>query len=462
MTELGSLERPVRVAIIGSGPSGFFAADSLLRSPVICTVDMFERLPTPYGLVRSGVAPDNLKIRNVTKVFEKIALHDRFTFFGNVEIGIAVPIRDLQMYYDALIFACGTETNLRLGIPGEELPGCHTASSFVGWYNGHPVFRQFDFDLSQESAVVIGVGNVAIDVARILSRTADELKHTDITQNALDALAQSKIKEVHVIGRRGPAQAKYKETELRELAKLAEAEIIVDPADLVLQGESLKESEDPAVQRVLSLLHEFAAKPRQGKKRRVYLRFLMSPIKAQGTGRLESLVLENNTLRGNAFKQEAKGTGDVLELPCGLMFASIGYRGMSLPGVPFDARRGIIPNLEGRVADDGEIIPGWYAVGWIKRGPSGLIGTNKPDSADTAARLIADVPQLAPCPQASTEAMKEYLKKRNIRTVSFEEWQRIDAAEIERGQRVGKPRERFTRISHMLAVTDQKNPEKPE
>ncbi|HEX72884.1 MAG TPA: NADP oxidoreductase, partial [Candidatus Hydrogenedentes bacterium] len=215
MAMLGTVERPLRVAVVGSGPSGFYAADALLKAAPVCTVDMFERQPTPYGLVRSGVAPDNMKIKSVTKTFEKIAAHERFRFFGNVEVGVTAPVSVLRRHYDAIIFACGTETNLRLSIPGEDLPGCHTATSFVGWYNGHPVYRNFHFDLTQEIAVV--VGNVAVDVARILSRTADELKHTDISQDALDALAESRVREVHIIGRRGPAQAKFKKNEIREL-----------------------------------------------------------------------------------------------------------------------------------------------------------------------------------------------------------------------------------------------------
>jgi ferredoxin--NADP+ reductase len=461
MAELGTAERPLRVAIVGSGPSGFYAAEWLLHAKPVCKVDMFERLPTPYGLVRSGVAPDNIKIRNVTKVFEKTGRHERFNFFGNVEIGIALPLSALRRFYEVIIFACGTETNLRLGIPGEELPGCHTAASFVGWYNGHPVFRQFSFDLSQEAAVVIGVGNVAVDVARILCRTPDELKHTDITQNALDALAESRIREVHVIGRRGAAQAKFKENELRELGKLAEGEVIIDPAALDFNEESREEAADPAVARVVNVLHEFASQPRQGKKRRVYLHFLLSPVKVNGRKQVESLVLERNALRGLAFEQEARGTGEVLEMPCGLIFASIGYRGMHMPGTPFDSRRGIIPNHEGRVLDDGHPVPGLYAVGWIKRGPSGLIGTNKPDSAETVEKILEDLPHLKPCPNPSTEAMARCLAERGIRAVSFAEWHRIDEAEIERGKRVGKPRERFTRISHMLAVLDQKEEQIP-
>lgn len=457
MTQIGTIERPLRVAIVGSGPSAFFAADNLLRAKHLCSVDMFERLPTPYGLVRSGVAPDNLKIRGVTKTFERIAEHERFTYFGNVEVGIDLPVAVLRRYYDVILVASGTETNLRLGIPGEELPGCYTASSFVGWYNAHPVFRHFDFDLSQKCAAVIGVGNVAVDVARILCRTADELKHTDITQNALDVLAESKIKEVHVIGRRGAAQVKYKENELRELGKLSDADIIVDPADLEPNEASRKEMEDPALQRVMSILHEFAARPLQNKRRRVYLRFLLSPVKAEGRASLETLFLEKNTLRGEPFNQEARGTGEVVELPCGLMFASIGYRGMHIPGVPFDARRGIIPNAEGRVTDSGQAVPGLYAAGWIKRGPSGLIGTNKPDSAETVARILEDLPGITPCEQPSTQAMANYIAERGIRTVSFDEWRNIDAAEIERGKNVGKPRERFTRISHMLAVLDKES-----
>ena len=454
MAMLGTVERPLRVAVVGSGPSGFYAADVLLKAAPVCTVDMFERQPTPYGLVRSGVAPDNMKIKSVTKTFEKIAAHERFRFFGNVEVGVTAPVSVLRRHYDAIIFACGTETNLRLGIPGEDLPGCHTATSFVGWYNGHPVYRNFHFDLTQEIAVVVGVGNVAVDVARILSRTVDELKHTDISQDALDALAESRVREVHIIGRRGPAQAKFKENEIRELGRLADCDCIVDPADLALNPESCQEAAAPSVARILGIL-ETLSRQTPAKRRKVVLRFLLSPVKITGDARVESIILEKNTLKGVPFRQEAKGTGEVIEQPCGLVFASIGYRAMPMPGVPFDARRGIIPNAEGRVLEDGRPLPGVYATGWIKRGPTGLIGTNKPDSAETVQKILEDLPHLPPCEDPNPDAMPQWLAARGIRAVSFADWRKIDTVEIERGKPRRKPREKLPKVSQMLAVIDE-------
>jgi len=449
----GTLERPLRVAIIGSGPSGFYAADSLFKSSLPVTVDMFEQLPTPFGLARSGVAPDHEKIREITKYFHKIASKEHFAFFGNVALGYRVSVQVLKRYYDAIIFACGTTVGKNMGIPGEDLPGCHTAATFVGWYNGHPAHAEFPFDLSHETAVVIGVGNVALDVARILTKTVDELKHTDISRQALDALATSKIKEVHVIGRRGPVQAKFKENEIKELGRLRNCACIIDPHELEINAASEKELEEPGARRILSILHEMAQQPLDtNKQRRIHLRFLMSPIRIEGTSRVESILLEKNILTGEAFKQKAKGTGEIVEIPCGLVFSSIGYRANPIPGVPFNHRLGIIANQEGRVTEDNEVVPGLYTVGWIKRGPSGLIGANKPCSAETVQKLLEDLPSLPPCEVPSTDEMKNMLARRGVRFVSYEDWLKIDALEQERGKLAGKPRERFTRISEMMDV----------
>lgn len=452
---LGTTERPLRVAIVGSGPSGFYAADALFKSGVACHVDMFEKLPSPYGLARTGVAPDHAKIREITKFFEKIAGHPNFSFHGNLEIGKALSVALLRKYYDAVILACGTEISQRMGIPGEELPGSYTAASFVGWYNGHPDHCEFPFDLSSEVAAVVGVGNVAIDVARILSKTVDELKHTDISQRALDILAQSRVKEVHVFGRRGPAQAKFRDQELKELTKLADCNCIVHPEDLALNPGSLQEMEDAGVRRNITYLRELAARtPDPSKRRNIHLRFLLSPVRVQGSGRVESLVMEKNQLHGAPFGQSAKGTGEIVQIPCGVLFSSIGYRAIPVPGVPFESRLGIIANHEGRVVDDGHVVSGLYTVGWIKRGPSGLIGSNKPCSHETVQKLLEDLPGLPPCQAPNTPALLEELKSNGARPVSFADWRIIDHEERARGAQVGKPRERFTRVNEMLALLD--------
>lgn len=453
MQPLGSPENPLRVAIVGSGPSGFYAADPLLKSDIACVVDMFDRLPTPFGLVRGGVAPDHPKIRNVTKVYERIAEKPGFRFFGNVTVGKDLLVPELQQHYDAILFAYGAETDRGLGVPGEDLAGSYTATSFVGWYNGHPDYRNHTFDLSQEVAVVIGVGNVAMDVARILAKTVDELKTTDIAQHALDALAESKVREIHVVGRRGPAQAAFTSAELKEMGHLEQCQPFVDPDVLKLGPVCQEELSDNNKSKNLEWLNAYARAENRGTPRKMLFRFLESPLELAGNGRVESIVLGKNRLQGDEpFKQWAVGTGESETLPCGLVFRSIGYRGIPMPDVPFDEKRGVIPNLEGRVHDASGIVPGLYVAGWIKRGPSGIIGTNKPDSLETVERLLEDRPSLRPCPERDPDAIVRRLAELKVRFVTLEDWRRIDAAEQALGAAAGKPRERFTRIEDMLAV----------
>lgn len=453
MTQLGSAERPLRVAIVGSGPSGFYAADPLLKSESpVCTVDMFDRLPTPYGLVRGGVAPDHPKIRTVTRVYEKIADHERFRFFGNVKIGRDLSVDELKRHYDAILFSCGAETDRRLGIPGEDLPGSYTATSFVAWYNAHPDARDLQFDLSQEAAVVIGVGNVAMDVARTLAKTVDELKTTDIAQHALDALAESKIKDIYIIGRRGAAQAAYTTPELKEMGELEACDPVVGAQEIALDALSQQELSDRNVQRNIEILTAYNQRAAGSKPRRIHFRFLLSPTEIKGNGRVESIVLEKNRLEGEPFSLKARGTGELEEIPAGLVFRSIGYKGIPMPGVPFDEKRGVFPNTLGRILDGDAPAPGLYCAGWIKRGPSGIIGTNKPDSVETVEQLLADREKLTPCAEPSSDAVEALLKSRGVRIVDTAGWRKIDAAEIAAGQAVGKPRERFTRIEEMLAA----------
>lgn len=454
MSTLGTMERPLRVAIIGSGPSGFYAADPLLKSDMHCKVDMFDRLPTPFGLVRGGVAPDHPKIRTVVKVYEKIADHPDFTFFGNVTIGRDLLVEELRAHYDAILFSCGAETDRRMGIPGEDLPGSYTATSFVAWYNGHPDYRDYQFDLSQEVAVVIGLGNVAMDVARILAKTVDELKVTDIAQHALDALAESKIKEIYVIGRRGAAQSAFTTPEIKEMGELEACEPVVAPEELDLNAVSLLEEEQERnVKRNMEVLRAYGAQTAQGKPRRMIFKFLNSPVAVLGTDRVTGLRLEKNVLSGETpFQQKAQGTGTTWDLPCGLVFRSIGYRGLALPGVPFDERRGLFPNVAGRITDQDTVVPGMYAAGWIKRGPSGIIGTNKPDSLETAQQILEDAASLTPCAVPSSEAVLQLIQSRGVRVVSWEDWRKIDAAELANGALVGKPKERFTRVTEMLSA----------
>jgi ferredoxin--NADP+ reductase len=455
MGNLGSPANPVRAAIVGSGPAGFYAAEALIESEPAVLVDMMERLPSPFGLVRSGVAPDHPKLKQPIQVYQQIAQSPQFRFLGNVMVGRAVTVRELADCYHVVVFACGAQSDRTMGIPGENLAGSHAATEFVGWYNGHPDYRDLTFDLSHETAVVIGHGNVAVDVCRILAKTVDELRHTDIAAHALDVLAESRIRDIHMIGRRGPAQAKFTHPELRELGQLAECEPVVDPRALALNPASSAELADRANRANLKsyeVLQAFAARPPPTRRRRCHIEFLKSPIELGGQGRLERLVLMRNRLEGEASRQVARETGETQELACGVLFRSIGYHGVPIPGVPFDEAKGVIPNRDGRVIDGENVVPGLYVSGWIKRGPTGIIGTNREDSVLTVNAILADLPHLDPAVRPGADPLQAILQGRGIRVVGYADWQKIDAAEIRRGEAAAKPREKFTRTDEMLAV----------
>jgi ferredoxin--NADP+ reductase len=455
---LGSESRPARVAIVGAGPSGFYAAERLFKSDQSVLVNLFDRLPTPFGLVRGGVAPDHPKIKSIVRVFDKIAGNEAFSFWGNVNIGKDITVAQLCEHHDAVIFTCGAETDRKLGIPGEELPGSHTATSFVGWYNGHPDYRDLEFDLSGEVAVVIGQGNVAMDVARILAKTTDELKSTDIAQHALDALGKSNIKTVHMIGRRGPVQAKFTPPEIKEFGELEDCHPLVDPADLQVNDASKHELEHPKTphtEKIFSVLTDFSQRERPAEKSRTFqVHFLKSPKEILGDDKVTGVSLEKNTLKGEPHGQWSEGTGEREELPCSLFLRSVGYRGIPMPGVPFDDKKGVFPNDKGRIKDGDSVVPGLYAAGWIKRGPSGVIGTNKPDAQETAESVLEDLATLKPCANPSDDGLHALLKEGGVRVVSYDDWKKIDAAEVERGQAVGKPREKFTRVAEALTILD--------
>jgi ferredoxin--NADP+ reductase len=455
MTELGTVARPLRVAIVGSGPAGFYAAEALFKSATTVQVDMFDRLPTPFGLVRGGVAPDHQKIKSVIKVYERIAAHERFAFWGNVTVGRDVSLDELRRFYDAVVFASGAESDRRLGIPGEDLPGSHTATEFVGWYNGHPDYRGRVFDLGAETAVVAGQGNVAMDVSRVLAKTPGELEDSDIAAHALGALTHGSVREVHVIGRRGPVQAKFTPPELKEIGELSACDVVVDPAELVLDPASQAELDDPEnthSRKNLALMREFSERPAPTKPKRYHLRFFLSPVELRGDGHVEEVVLERNRLTGEPGNLRAVGTGERLVQSCRLFFRSVGYRGVAIPGLPFDERSGVVPNRDGRIVQGEAVIPGLYVAGWIKRGPSGVIGTNKPCSHATVGSVLADLESLEPCRLPDSGGLAEALRARGARVVTFEDWKKIDAAEIARGQANSKPREKFTTVEEMLAV----------
>lgn len=445
----------LKIAVVGSGPSGFYTAEALLKSSK-AEVDMLERLPVPYGLVRYGVAPDHPKLKLPAMTYARTAALSGFRFVGGVTVGKDVSVEELKDAYHAVVFCCGAETDRELGIPGENLTGSHAATAFVGWYNGHPDFLQHSFDLTQEQAVIIGQGNVAADVCRILAKPVDDLRQTDIAEHALQALAESRVREIHIIGRRGPAQAKFTDKELRELGEIPQACVSLDPADLVLDPASAKEIEDPRGQTAawnMALLREFASRPLAQARRRINFRFLESPVALYGGQNLGGAVLEKNRLEGPPFGQRALGTGVTARLDCGLLFRSVGYKGLEMPGLPFDERRGIIPNREGRVIRDGLPLAGMYCAGWIKRGPSGIIGTNRADAVETANHLLTDMHTNASLPsKAGASVLLPMLASRGLRCTSFEDWLKIDAAEIARGAEAGKPREKFVRIKDMLDI----------
>lgn len=449
------LEDLIHIAVVGSGPSGFYAAEALLRSGLPVQIDMFERLPTPFGLVRSGVAPDHPKLKQSIRVFEGIARSPQFNFLGNVTVGSDISVDELKSAYHAVIFACGAQEDRRMNIPGEDLDGSHTATEFVGWYNGHPDYGDRVFDLQQEVVAIIGQGNVAADVCRILTRPVDELRTSDIAEHALDALSQSKVREVHVIGRRGPAQAKFTSKELRELASLTDAIATVDDQQLELSAVCQVEldSHTHATERKnVEIFRSIAGNAPLADKRRIHFRFLASPVAIRGRERVEQLSLVRNCLRGSAFEQQAAPTDRFEDFACGLVFRSIGYRGSPIAGLPFDAVRGVLPNTAGRLTDERGVLPGLYVTGWLKRGPSGIIGTNRADSIETVEALLSDLEKtewkLAP----GLSGIFPLLNRRCKRVVYLSDWLNIDAAEIERGIGKGKPREKFTRIEDMLTV----------
>ena len=436
----------LHVAIIGSGPSGFYAAEALLKTPGLdVRVDLFDRLPTPYGLVRGGVAPDHQKIKSVTAVYEKVALDPRVRFFGNVMLGRDLSVEDLKRHYDQIVYAVGSESDRKLGVPGETLKGNHSATEFVGWYNGHPDHQHHDFDLSAERAAVIGIGNVAMDVTRVLARDPDDLAKTDISARALEALRRSKVREIFLLGRRGPAQAAYSPAEIEEIGELTSADLIIDPKEAELGPESQAELADAAAKKNVEYVQAHAKKAPAGAPKKVILRFCVSPVEVLGAdGRVTGLKLERNTLAADGKGGvKAVGTGQFETIPVGLVFRSVGYRGVPIPGVPFDEKAGKIPNEAGRVRGNE------YVVGWAKRGPSGLIGTNRADSVATVKNMLEDAPKLARAPEPG-EIVKT-LDAKGVGYVTFQDWKRLDAAELEAGRKAGKIREKFTAVPEMLA-----------
>lgn len=460
---VGTATNPLRVAIVGSGPSAFYAAGHLLKNKahpeLVVEVDMFDRLPTPWGLVRGGVAPDHPNIKAVSRVFEKTAASPGFSFYGGVEFGRDITRDDLRNRYHAVVYAVGAQTDKRMNIPGEELPGSWPATEFVAWYNGHPDHRHLEFDLSCKRAVIIGAGNVALDLVRMLALTADELAVTDVADHALEVLRESAIEEVVLVARRGPAEAAFTNPELRELGELVDADVIVDPADVELDSrsaEAIAAQGELTARRNVEILSGYSRLTPAGKGRRVILRFLLSPVAIRGEDRVEAVELVRNQLTFENGAVRARPTDQRETLEAGIVFRSIGYRGVCLPDVPFDEGRGTVPNDAGRIMDpdDGRMIPGEYAVGWIKRGPSGVIGTNKPDAQETVAALLEDLGEgrLMDPSDPARDSLQSLLLERDVAHVSYQGWEQIDQAERAAGEPTGRPRVKLCTLEELLAA----------
>jgi len=443
----------LHAAIVGAGPSGFYAAEALLRKSPGIRVDLFDRLPTPFGLVRGGVAPDHPKIKQVALTYDKIARSPGFAFRGNVEIGCTVTVQDLTRAYHIVVLAYGASADRALRIPGEQLSGSHTATEFVGWYNGQPDFQNATFDLSGECAVIIGQGNVAADLARMLATPVDDLRRTDITEQALDVLSASRVREIHVIGRRGPAQAKFTSVELNELGRIRNCAAVVSACDLELNAASAAELADRHAdesRKNFEIFRTFAATGARGAHRRIIFHFCKTPVRISGVEKVERITLAHSELQGAPFAQRALPTSMHLELGCQLAFRSVGYRGRPIPGVDFDGENGVIPNRRGRCLLHGEPVPGLYVTGWIKRGPTGIIGTNRADSVETVQSILEDVARGPAVSKPGFAGLEAELAA--CKVVGYADWQRIDAAERARGEPNGKPREKFTAVCDLITA----------
>ncbi|MCG8347514.1 MAG: FAD-dependent oxidoreductase [Chloroflexales bacterium] len=460
---LGTDARPLRVAIIGAGPAGFYAAEALLKQKgLVCQIDFFNRFPTPFGLVREGVAPDHQSIKAVTRIYDRIAGNPSVRYFGNVTFGSDIMHEDIKQFYDQIVYAVGAQTDRKMGIPGEDLEGSYPATAFVGWYNGHPDYRDLDFDLSHERAVVVGNGNVAMDVTRILAISPDVLAKTDIADYALEKLSQSKVREVVVLGRRGPVQAAFTNPEIKEFGELEGVDIVIDPADLEFDEHSAAVmAEDKAAARNVTILREYAARSEHTAPRRIRMRFLSSPAELIGeNGRVSAVkIVRNRLVLDSNGGLRARSTDISETFEAGLVLRSVGYRGVPLKGVPFDENSYTISNVAGRVvhANSGDPIQGEYVVGWAKRGPSGIIGTNKPDAASTVAAMVEDLPSLPGIPDENRDqgAIEALLCQRKLDYVTYEDWKVLDKYELARGTEQGRPRVKVTTVPEMLHLIKQ-------
>jgi ferredoxin--NADP+ reductase len=432
---------PINVAIVGAGPAGFYVAEALLEKIGSVRIDIIEKLPTPYGLIRAGVAPDHQTTKNVSRRFESTALREKVRFFGNVQLGKDVTVAELRDIYDAVILAIGTQSDRPLGVPGENKRGVYGSTAFVSWFNGHPDFRDLNPEINTSAAVVVGNGNVAIDIARVLVKSKDEMAVTDTPDYAAAALQNSGITDVYILGRRGPAEASFTNVELREMGRLAECTPIVEPFEVPASLDGLNPRDEKLKRKNLATLQKFVDRANGNKPKRAHFKFHMAPVEILGKERIEGVRVEKTRVENG----RAVGTGEFLVIDCGLLVAAIGYRAMPIEGVPFDPDRGLIPN------DDGRIDTGLYAVGWAKRGPTGVIASNKPDGIGCAEQIHEDIRRGK---RPGREALERLISKRNVRAVSFDEWLEIDAAEVASAT-APAPRRKLTTFREILSVIDR-------
>ncbi|KAI8641360.1 hypothetical protein BD408DRAFT_476331 [Parasitella parasitica] len=455
---------PFKLAIVGSGPAGFYTAHRLLKEWPNTQIDMFDSLPVPHGLVRFGVAPDHPEVKNVMTTFDKVAEDDRFRFLGNVPIGTnsskSLSIKDLQSNFDAVLLSYGASKDRKMGIPGEDTFGVESAQSFVGWYNGHPSYRDLKLALDDTgTAVVVGQGNVALDIARILLSPIDELRKTDITEYALEALSKSRIRHVHVVGRRGPVQVSFTSKELREQMALPGVEF---RADMDFIKREIAESQpfiskNRPLKRLMGLLEK--GSPTRNAEKSWTAQFLRSPVEILArNNRIHGIKYEINRLEGPLEKRRAVGTGEFESQECGMVFTSIGYKSVPIEGVPFDDRQGRVPNHYGKIVEGDNEVAGMYTSGWLKRGPSGVIVSTMTDAYETADTIVEDLKNgkemlgNLQSPKLGAEGLERLMKERHIQPVSYDDWKKIEAAEFAMGEKLGKPREKFTNIQDMLTV----------
>lgn len=461
MTKAGTESNPLRVAIIGSGPAGFYTVSNLLKHKALhVEFDMFDRLPTPFGLVRAGVAPDHQKDKSVQRAYDKSAQSANFRFYGNVEYGTDITLEDLKRHYHQIMFTTGAPFDRNLGVPGEDLQGSFSATEFVAWYNGHPDFADRHFDLTQENVAIVGIGNVAMDVARILCKTYDELAVTDIADHALEALKNSKVKNVYILGRRGPAQAAFTPPEIKEMGEFADADVTVPAAEAELDPASQKaldEGDDKNAVKNVDKVREYAARPQEGKSRLLTIRFLVSPVELLGKGgKVTGIrVVKNELVASDDGSIRPKATQVEETLPVGLVFRSVGYKGKPLPSIPHHDSWGTILNEAGRVVDDaGSQVTGLYTAGWIKRGPTGVIGTNKTCAQETVGCMVEDLAagRINEPQEPAVAAAAAMVAGKQADSVSYTEWLKIDAEEVAKGEAQGRPRVKFTRVAEMVAL----------